>query len=290
MSVYFNKKEELKEKAANHTKMMEAGFKEEIDECVKGTKIYGGDGAAVAEVSERMPDIELTDTVPKRPEIITDGMDSVKSMLKHRDGKTAVLNFASYKNPGGKFLDGSSAQEECLCHSSILYNVLKKFPDYYAWNKQHNNRALYTNRALYSEDVVFVDESVCVYGADPEIVRADVITCAAPNLRDKPSNRFNQGDGVKKAKISDKELLLIHEKRLRRILDIAATEGDEVIILGAFGCGAFLNNPEVVALAAKNVIKEYLNAFKVIEFAVYCGPKDNRNFKTFERVLKVYAK
>lgn len=42
MSVYFNKKEELKEKAANHTKMMEAGFKEEIDECVKGTKIYGG--------------------------------------------------------------------------------------------------------------------------------------------------------------------------------------------------------------------------------------------------------
>ena len=120
--------------------------------------------------------------------------------------------------------------------------------------------------------------------------KVDVITCAAPNLRDKPSNRFNQGDGVKKAKISDKELLLIHEKRLRRILDIAVAEGDEVIILGAFGCGAFLNNPEVVALAAKNVIKEYLNAFKVIEFAVYCGPKDNRNFKTFERVLKVYAK
>ena len=59
--------EELKEKAANHTKMMEAGFKEEIDECVKGTKIYGGDGAAVAEVSERMPDIELTDTVPDTP-------------------------------------------------------------------------------------------------------------------------------------------------------------------------------------------------------------------------------
>lgn len=146
MSVYFNKKEELKEKAANHTKMMEAGFKEEIDECVRGTKIYGGDGAAVAEVSEMMPEIELADTAPKRTEIIVDGMDSVKSMLKHRDGKTAVLNFASYKNPGGKFLDGSSAQEECLCHSSILYNVLKKFPDYYAWNKQHNNRALYTNR------------------------------------------------------------------------------------------------------------------------------------------------
>ena len=30
--------------------------------------------------------------------------------------------------------------------------------------------------------------------------------------------------------------------------------------------------------------------FEVIEFAVYCGPKDNRNFKIFERVLKVYEK
>lgn len=84
--------------------------------------------------------------------------------------------------------------------------------------------------------------------------------------------------------------MFIHEKRLRRILDIAVAESTEVIILGAFGCGAFSNSPEVVALAAKNVIKEYLNAFKVIEFAVYCSPKDNRNFKTFERVLKVYAK
>ena len=72
-------------------------------------------------------------------------------------------------------------------------------------------------------------------------------------------------------------------------MDIAVAEREEVVILGAFGCGAFSNNPEVVALAAKNVIKEYLNAFKVIEFAVYCGPKDNRNFETFKRVLRIYT-
>ena len=59
-----------------------------------------------------------------------------------------------------------------------------------------------------------------------------------------------------------------------------------VIILGAFGCGAFKNKPEVVALAAKNVIKDYLHAFKVIEYAVYCRPNDDRNYKVFERVLK----
>ncbi len=113
----------------------------------------------------------------------------------------------------------------------------------------------------------------------------DVITCASPNLREKPSNAYNSGDGSDAISITDNELMAIHVKRLKRILDVAVSEGDEVIILGAFGCGAFMNNPSVVALAAKNVIKDYMNAFKVIEFAVYCSPRDERNYEIFKRVL-----
>ena len=94
--------------------------------------------------------------------------------------------------------------------------------------------------------------------------------CAAPNLREKPSNAFNTGDGKDSIKITDKELLAIHEKRLRRILDVALSNKVETIVLGAFGCGAFMNNPNVVAQASKNVLNEYLYAFKNIEFAVYC--------------------
>ena len=48
-----------------------------------------------------------------------------------------------------------------------------------------------------------------------------------------------------------------------------------------------MNNPEVVACAAKNVIKDYLKSFKNIEFAVYCSPRDDRNYKVFERVVKL---
>ena len=70
---------------------------------------------------------------------------------------------------------------------------------------------------------------------------------------------------------------------------MAVLEEDETVILGAFGCGAFMNNPQVVALAAKNVLKEYLHAFKNIEFAVYCSPRDDQNYRIFERVLKGYC-
>ena len=131
--------------------------------------------------------------------------------------------------------------------------------------------------------------------AEPKLMKeadwydVDVITCAAPNLREQPSNSYNSGDGSKAVRMTDKDLLALHEKRLRRILDVAVIEKDETVILGAFGCGAFMNKPDVVALAAKNVIKDYLHAFKNIEFAVYCSPRDEQNYKIFERVLKPYC-
>lgn len=72
---------------------------------------------------------------------------------------------------------------------------------------------------------------------------------------------------------------------ITRILDIALTNNNDVVILGAFGCGAFENNPGVVAAAAKNVVKKYMYAFRVIEFAVYCSPRDSHNYDVFNSVL-----
>ena len=122
-----------------------------------------------------------------------------------------------------------------------------------------------------------------------EWYQVDVITCAAPNLREHPGNTFNTGDGRKSVQMSDEALLDLHERRLRRILDIAISEKDETVILGAFGCGAFKNKPEIVAQAAGNVIEDYLYAFKNIEFAVYCSPRDDRNFRVFENYMGKYV-
>ena len=65
---------------------------------------------------------------------------------------------------------------------------------------------------------------------------------------------------------------------------MALEEGNEVVILGAFGCGAFANNPRIVARAAKNVVEEYRYAFKIIEFAVYCNPRDDENYRVFSTI------
>lgn len=203
--------------------------------------------------------------------------------------KVAVHNFASASNPGGGVVRGANAQEECLCRCSGLYfnlNTKKMWDGFYAPHRASHN-------PLHNDDIIYTPE-VTVFKTDtanPKLLpekewyNVDVITCAAPNLRERPSNSYNSGDGNRRAKVTDKELLSIHEKRLGRILDVAFIEGDEVVILGAFGCGAFMNNPEVVAMAAKNVIKDYQKAFKAIEFAIYCSPRDERNYKIFKRVL-----
>ena len=212
----------------------------------------------------------------------------------YKENHVAVHNFASASNPGGGVTNGASAQEECLCRCSGLYFCLNTPAMWDGFYKPHRD----AHDPIHNDDIIFTP-GVTVFKTDkatPQLMNesewydVDVITCAAPNLRDQPSNRYNTGDGNKQVVMKDKDLLALHEKKLRRILEVVLSEGCDTVILGAFGCGAFQNNPEVVALANKNVIKDYLHAFKNIEFAVYCSPRDDRNFKIFERVLKPYCK
>lgn len=255
----------LKAKAVNHTEEMDKVFKNEIHKSVKNTKIYGGE-SGLAPVSPKRGTCEC--------EITLDKLDSVKSLFTHHNGKTAVLNFASYKNPGGKFFEGSTAQEESLCHASNLYNILREFPQYYEWNKAHNNRALYTNRALYIKDVLFLDESVCVYGADPLQVKADVITCAAPNYN--AAGRY--------AKVTPEENETALAKRIKFVLDVAEDNGVETLILGAFGAGVFGQDGMMVAKYFKRYLKEYDYHFKNIYFSI---PErgNSRNHSLFKLIF-----
>ena len=199
--------------------------------------------------------------------------------------KTAVLNFASSTNPGGGVTSGASAQEECLCRVSTLYPCLKDesmWDLFYAPHRKARN-PLHNDDIIYTKDVfVFKDDD---YQPLPQPFTVDVITCAAPTLREQSSNRYNPSDGDKAPDITPEDLLALHEKRGRQILSAAAANGAQVIILGAFGCGAFRNDPAVVAQAYANILPEYLHYFRTIEFAVYCRPHSPQNFDAFKKII-----
>lgn len=275
-------------KVFEHTRFVcsqNSSLAERINKSIKGQRVYLEKDV----LSE--PDLNIYE---KKATVRISKKRSFEAAKAYKGEKTAVHNFASASNPGGGVINGANAQEECLCRCSGLYfmlsvpEMMKNFylPHRKAKDPVHNDDIIYSP----SVTVFKTDTASPQMMSEKEWYEVDVITCAAPNLRNKPSNSYNSGDGKNAINIKDDELLCIHEKRLRRILTIAINEGAETIVLGAFGCGAFLNNPEIVARAARNVIPEYLHAFKNIEFAVYCSSKDDRNYRVFERVLKSFSK
>ena len=244
-----------------------------------------------------------TDSAPRfeaPAKVIVSGKRSLEAAKAYADKgeKVCVHNFASATNPGGGVTKGSNAQEEAICRCSSLYfniseeNIVNGF-----YNKHRQLLRAEKMTATYNDDCIYTPE-VMVFKSDtvsPELLTekewysVDVITCAAPNLRERPSNMMNPDSGNKSVKLKEKDLKELHIKRMRRIFDIAKKEKEDVLILGAFGCGAFSNPPRVVADAMAAVVKEYQYDFKVIEFAVYCAPGNMENYEVFKRRLASFS-
>ena len=155
------------------------------------------------------------------------------------DGKkVAVLNFANAYRPGGGVKEGAMAQEECLCRSSNLYEALTipyMIRHYYKWNEK-NTGDMSSNRIIYSPNVT-VFKSDDGYPENLEKwFQVDVLTCAAPYY-----------DKSKKKPVSLDKLAEVLNHRIRNKLEVAIANQVDYFILGAFGCGAFHNPPELVA-------------------------------------------
>jgi len=215
---------------------------------------------------------------------IVSRLRSFEAAAQYIGKRTAVLNFASATNPGGGVEKGASAQEECLCRVSTLYPCLtdQKMRDSFYTPHRKNGNALHNDDIIYTPKVFIIKDDDYNMLATPFLV--DVISCAAPNLRERPSNQYNTGDTIK-VQISDDELLALHEKRARKIFSSAIANGVEILILGAFGCGAFQNDPHIVAQAYKNVLPDFAHYFHTIEFAIFCNAKNIENYQVFLSII-----
>ena len=181
-----------------------------------------------------------------------------------------VLNFASARNPGGGFLRGAKAQEEDLTRCSALYSCLVPQTTYYETNR-HQKSMLYTDHIIYSPNVPWF--RVRSRDEPDELYVASVITAPAPNA------------AQALARDVDPEAV---EASLRRrcgyVLRIAKENGDKNLVLGAWGCGVFGNNPDMVSSVFADWLKtpEFSGAFDRVVFAIMHNEKTRRNFDAFE--------
>jgi len=231
------------------------------------------------------------DSVTKDMIITVSGDRSYQAAMRlHKDdpgARIAVMNFANAFHAGGGVTNGSSAQEECLCRTSTLYPLLyrKTLRDTFYKHHYDLNTPKASDSLIYTEGVIIckTDEDLPKRMPQEDWVTVDVITIAAPDLRISSNIHALLVNG--RTYMNDAELFGYHVKRAIHMLTCAAAKGADILVLGAFGCGAFQNNPEVVARAYKTALQEFPKVFRRIEFAVYCPPGDSRNFDVFKRVL-----
>lgn len=217
-SRYWEEKEKHAEQAKKHYNKMKEKYGKEIYDCAMASRVYGENALPLANVKKTGAQGKITVMLGTT----TDALAACDP-----NEQVALLNFASYKNPGGMYMKGSVAQEEYLCHASTLYNVLEQFHGYYEWNVEHLNRGMYRNRAIYSPDVMFTN---CGR-------KADVITCAAPN----------KSVLIQYGRFTEAENRKALEERIDFVRDICLTENVKTIILGAWGCGVFSQDAGAVA-------------------------------------------
>ena len=184
-----------------------------------------------------------------------------------------VLNFANPVEPGGGVTRGASAQEEDLCRRSTLYlsiNSVAAEPYYRENSVAHPG--LFTHNAILSPHVWVFRASDGSYLREP--FEAAVLTVAAPYVP------FT-------VDVTSAELRDTIATRVRGMLRIAATCGYDRLVLGAWGCGAFGNDPNQVAVAFREALREVSgpdgsSPFDLVRFAV---PGSGRNHEVFARVL-----
>ncbi|MFD9502881.1 TIGR02452 family protein [Streptomyces sp. NPDC060035] len=217
---------------------------------LSGTRLYGPEPVPVAVLdTDRTPAVEVT------------GESSLQAAHRLASGSTAkvaVLNYASARNPGGGYLNGAQAQEEALCRGSALHATLLRAPEYYAHHRTERS-AFYTDRVIHSPGVpVFRDDRGRLLDTPYTV---GFLTSPAPNAGVIRRQTPEEAHRIPAALAS----------RAERVLEVAAVRGYRRLVLGAWGCGVFQNDPAEVAGAFRALLADggrFAGHFERIVFGI----------------------
>jgi uncharacterized protein (TIGR02452 family) len=247
-------------------------------ETATGVPVRIDDAVARALAGTRLylPDEPLTPVGPKIAGAVAVEVTGETTLAAGRrlGPGTACLVFASAKNPGGGFLGGARAQEEDIARASALYACLLRAEPFYVFHRQQGDLR-YSDRVIYSPDVPVIRDDT---GALAEPYQLSFLTAAAPNLG---AIRTNQPELA--ADVPE-----VLRRRAERVLTVAAAHGDRKLVLGAWGCGVFRNDPAAVATAFADALRA-VDRFDQVTFAVWDRSADSPTRRAFEDVFGVAA-
>ena len=201
---------------------------------------------------------------------------------KDKKEKIGVLNFASSKNPGGGVWSGARSQEESLCRASTLYPCLNtEFlkDNYYSYHIEKKSVA--SDRIIYVPNILVFKSDNNVFSEmldEKDWYNIDVISCAAHNQ--------------KAYKLDHEKLKKINYNKLKAIIECAVDNNVDNLILGAFGCGAFGNSPQLVSKTFKKILidEDYYKYFKNVHFAIFTALNEDINLNEFKQTFEKYIK
>jgi uncharacterized protein (TIGR02452 family) len=228
----------------------------------RDVRIAADVSAAVAGTRLHLPAEELPAPVPLgRGALVTEVTNETSLAAARRLGAdVACLVFASAKNPGGGFLSGAQAQEESIARASALYPCQTAVREFYDFHRRQGDLR-YSDRVIYSPGVpVFRSDDGALLDA-PYLV--SFLTAAAPNLGAIMAGQRSAADSVPD----------VLAARAGRVLAVAAAHGHRKLVLGAWGCGVFRNDPALVAAAFAAQLTRSQGHFDQVVFAVL----DRRN-------------
>ncbi|MGW5864936.1 TIGR02452 family protein [Streptomyces sp. NPDC055239] len=211
-----------------------------VDAARSGTRMFGPAPLDVTDVTD-VTTPELSSTV-----VEVSGESSLEAAHRLTAAATdpvAVLNFSSARNPGGGYLNGAQAQEEALCRASALYTCVRSAREFYDHHRAHRD-PFYSDRVIHSPAVpVFRDDKGRLLD---EAYEVGFLTSAAPNA----------GVVLRQTPERAERLPAALAGRAERVLETAAACGYRRLVLGAWGCGVFQNDPAQVAGAFRTLLDE----------------------------------
>ncbi|QRP46348.1 TIGR02452 family protein [Amycolatopsis sp. FDAARGOS 1241] len=234
----------------------EVVIREQVEHARKGTRLHLPDEPARRSATTVTPRIEITN-------------ESSLDAARRVGDDVACLVFASARNPGGGFLNGAQAQEEAIARCSALHACLLEVPGFYAHHRADPDLR-YTDRVIHSPAVpVFRDDRGALL---PTPSPVSFLTAAAPNLG---AIRRNQPQ-------HEASVPAVLTRRAARVVALAAHHGHRALVLGAWGCGVFENDPTVVAAAFRQALADHPH-FERVVFAVLDKRAGEPTYTAFAR-------